>query len=107
MNKHVISKEQAEEICKKVYSVAEFCREIGWQPRGANYNIFYKYVKDYNLDISHFTGQRSNLGNKNNIGISNEEYFRENKLIKGSELMKRLINKVGRKYECEICGIKN
>ena len=57
------------------------------------------------MDISHFTGKRTNLGNKNNVGISNEEYFKDNKLIKGSALMRRLINKVGREYKCECCGI--
>lgn len=106
MKKNVIPKEQAEKICKDVYTVADFCRKVGWKPRGENYKIFYKYVKEYNLDTSHFTGQRTNLGNKNNVGISNEEYFKEDKLIKGSELMKRLVNKVGREYKCECCGIK-
>lgn len=49
---------------------------------------------------------RTNLGNKNNIGIPDEEYFKKDKLIKGSELMKRLVNKIGREYKCECCGIK-
>lgn len=105
MDKHIITKEQAEQIVKEVFTVADFCRKVGWQPRGENYRVFYKYVKDYNLDISHFTGKRINLGNKNNVGISNEEYFKDNKLIKGSALMRRLINKVGREYKCECCGI--
>lgn len=105
MNKHIITKEQAEQIVKEVFTVADFCRKVGWQPRGENYRVFYKYVKDYNLDISHFTGKKPNLGNKNNIGISDEEYFKDNKLIKGSALMRRLINKVGREYKCECCGI--
>ena len=106
MKKNVIPKEQAEKICKEVYTVADFCRKIGWKPRGENYKIFYKYVKEYNLDTSHFTGMRTNLGNKNNIGIPDEEYFKKDKLIKGSELMKRLVNKTGREYKCECCGIK-
>ena len=105
MDKHIITKEQAEQIVKEVFTVADFCRKVGWQPRGENYRVFYKYVKDYNLDISHFTGKKPNLDNKNNIGISDEEYFKDNKLIKGSALMQRLINKVGREYKCECCGI--
>lgn len=105
MGKHVISKEQAEKVCKEVFTVADFCRKVGWKPRGENYKTFYKYVKDYNLDTSHFTGQKTNLGNKNKCGISNEEYFKDGKLIKGSELLQRLVNKVGREYKCEKCGI--
>ena len=55
MDKHIITKEQAEQIIKEVFTIADFCRKVGWQPRGENYRVFYKYVKDYNLDISHFT----------------------------------------------------
>jgi hypothetical protein len=29
MNKHVITKEQAEQICKEVFTVADFCRKVG------------------------------------------------------------------------------
>lgn len=105
MTEHVISKETAEQIVKEVFTVADFCRRVGWQPRGENYKVFYKYVKDYNLDTSHFTGRKTNLGNKNNNGISDEEYFKEDKLIRGSDLMKRLIKKIGREYKCECCGI--
>ena len=68
MDKHIITKEQAEQIIKEVFTIADFCRKVGWQPRGENYRVFYKYVKDYNLDISHFTRKKSNLDNKNNIG---------------------------------------
>lgn len=106
MEKNVISKERAEEICKQVYSVADFCRMVGWKPVGGNYRIFYKYVKEYNLDISHFTGQKSNLGNKNNVGLPEERFFRKDKLIKSSDLMKKLLS-IGREYRCENknCGI--
>lgn len=29
MNKHVITKEQAEQIVKEVFTVADFCRKVG------------------------------------------------------------------------------
>lgn len=100
---NIISKERAEEICKQVYSVADFCRMVGWKPQGANYRTFYKYVKEYNLDTSHFTGQKSNLGNKNNVGLSKEDFFKKDKLIRSSDLIKKLIS-IGREYKCERCG---
>ena len=107
MSKNIISKELAEQICKEVTTVADFCRKVGWQPRGNNYKIFYKYVKEYNLDTSHFTGQKTNLGNrlgeKNNI--SNEEYFIKNKLKKSSEVIKRLLKFNLLEYKCSYCGI--
>ena len=107
MSKNVISKEQAQEVCKRVFSVADFCREVGWKPQGNNYRIFYKYVKEYDLDTSHFTGQRTNIGNKHNLGISDEEYFKKDKLIKSSEIIERLIRSGLKEYKCENpeCGI--
>ena len=105
MGKNIISKERVEEICKQVHSVAEFCRMVGWQPRGANYQVFYKYVKEYNLDTSHFTGQKTNLGNRNNVGISKEDFFRKDKLIRSSDLIKKLISLGIKEYKCECCGI--
>ena len=57
------------------------------------------------MDTSHFTGNKTNIGNKNNVGISDEQYYKKDKLIKGSELLKRLL-KI-REYKCEKCGISS
>lgn len=105
MNKNKISKEEAEKIVKEVYNVADFCRKVGWKPVGGNYRTFYKYVKEYNLDTSHFTGNKTNIGGRLYSGISNEDYFKKDKLIKGTDLLKRLINKAGFEYKCDKCGI--
>lgn len=107
--KNAIDKETAEAICKRVHSIAEFCREVGWEPRGGNYLTFHKYVKEYNLDTSHFTGQRSNIGNTNNIGKSKDEFFTSGKIIKGSDIIKKLVSLGLREYKCEAegCGISS
>lgn len=107
MGKNVISKELAEEVCKRVFTVADFCREVGWKPVGGNYRVFYKYVKEYGLDTSHFTGQKTNIGNKHNVGLSNEEFFKREKLIKGSDVIRKLIKSGLKEYKCENpeCGI--
>lgn len=105
MKKNIIDKETAEEICKQVYSVADFCRKVGWKPVGGNYRIFYKYVKEYNLDTSHFTGQKTNIGNKHNIGLTKDEFFKKDKLIKSSDTLKKIIGLGLKEYKCECCGI--
>ena len=105
MNRNVISRKEAEEIVKNVFSVADFCRAVGWQPRGANYKTFYKYVKEYNLDTSHFTGKRTNLGNRLNIGLPKEDFFKKDKLIKTSDIKKKLFSNKLKENKCEICGI--
>ena len=93
MGKKKLNKEELEKIVKKCYSIADFCREMGWQPRGGNYNTFHRYVKEYDLDTSHFTGQKSNIGNKNNSNkpLTVNEYLKS-KCVRGKTLLKKLIN---------------
>ena len=104
-SKNVISKEEAEKIVKECYSIADFCRKVGWQPRGDNYKVFHKYVKQYNLDTSHFTGKRTNLGNLLNVGISKEEFFKKDKLIKAYDIRKKIFKEGLKENKCEICGL--
>jgi Zn finger protein HypA/HybF involved in hydrogenase expression len=102
----IIKKEQAEEIVKNCYSIADFCRAIGWQPRGDNYKIFHRYVKEYNLDISHFTGQKSNIGNKLNFKneLSAKDYAKS-KCVRGQTLIKKLLKENIKERKCESCGL--
>ena len=104
---HKYSKEEIENIVKDCCSIADFCRKLGWQPRGDNYKIFHQYVRDYGIDISHFTGKRSNIGNKNNCGKEKpvESYLKNGTLVRGSTLIKKLISSGFKEYKCENCGI--
>lgn len=99
------TKEQLMPIFKESFSIADVCRKLGWEPRGDNYKVIHRYINIYELDTSHFLGRRTNIGNKNNVGISIEEYFKDNKIIKGSDLMKKLINTGLKEYKCEECGL--
>lgn len=104
--KRKISKEDAEKIVKECFTIADFCRKVGWQPRGDNYKIFHSYVKEYNLDTSHFTGgNNTNFGNKNNKEKekSVEEYIK-NDIVRGTTLLKKLIKEGIKERKCECCG---
>lgn len=57
--KEYYKKEFLEEIVKKCSSISEVLREIGLADKGSNFKTLNKYIKEYNLDISHFT--RTNL----------------------------------------------
>jgi len=105
-SKFKINKETAEKIVKECYTIADFCRKVGWVPRGDNYKIFHKYVKEYNLDISHFTGCKTNIGNKlnKNKELTVKEYINNNTIVRGSTLIKKLINENLKEHKCEKCG---
>lgn len=106
MGKNIISKEQAEEIVKNCYSIADFCRYVGWITKGNNYKIFHKYVKEYNLDISHFTFGKKQLKNFNFLGkkYSLNEYLKS-KHIRGKVLIKKMVEEGVKERKCESCGL--
>lgn len=47
---------------KKSLSKAQVLRQMGLQPLGGNYKQLDKYIKIFNINISHFTGQAWNIG---------------------------------------------
>lgn len=104
--KVVFDKEYVEKIVKECFSIADFCRAVGWQPRGDNYKTFHRYVKEYNLDTSHFTGIRSNIGNRLNFynELSAKDYA-NSKCVRGQTLIKKLIKENIKHPKCEICGL--
>lgn len=49
------TKEKVIEAVKTSKSYSEVCRKLGLSPRGGNPKTLKKKIKEYNLDISHFT----------------------------------------------------
>lgn len=73
--------------------------------QGNNYGTLKKYIKLYNIDISHFKPnfERSNklkIFNKKNI----EYYLQDNLKCSTSHLKERLYKEGFKKRECELCG---
>ena len=52
------TKEWLEELCSESYSYAEVLRKAGRAQSGGSQSILKKKIEEYNIDISHFTGQR-------------------------------------------------
>lgn len=102
-----IGKEEFEEIIKQSYCYADVCRLLGIKPHGKNYNTVKRYIKEYNLDISHFTLQRTNIGNRLNKHNEKplEEIFVKNSNYDIKYLKRRLFRSGFKEYKCEICGL--
>lgn len=101
------SKEFVEEAIKDCQSIADFCRKVGWVPMGNNYKTFHKYVYEYGLDISHFTGQKVNLDGKltKQLIKKSDEYLTEKSFkITSNKLLKKLLCEGKKGYKCECCG---
>lgn len=46
------------------FSIAQMCYELGIKPIGGNYQTIKNKIKEYNIDISHFTGRAWNQGKR-------------------------------------------
>lgn len=100
------TKELLEENVKNCFSFAELCRRLGLKPEGSNPKTLKKKLNEFNVDYSHFTGQRWNE-NPNNP-IYRGKYLPN--LCEHSSLSsanaKELVYRLGlKKNKCEKCGL--
>lgn len=104
MPKPKLSKDEVENIVNKCYSIADFCRMVGWVTKGNSYRCFHNYVKKYNLDTSHFVTKK-NEGNFNIKGkkYSLDEYLKTNS-IRGKILIEKLVDAGVKERKCESCN---
>ena len=58
MKNNLYPKEQLETIVQSCYSYAEVLRKLGKHQTGGNQSLLKKYIERYQIDTSHFTGQR-------------------------------------------------
>lgn len=103
MNK--FTKEEYENAAKVSLSYAGMCRYLGISPRGGNYATIKKKVKEYNIDISHFTGQGWNVGMKFKPfkKYTLEEILQKDFDYQPLKLKKRLIEEGIKEHRCECC----
>jgi len=102
-------KEKLKKIVEESLSIADVCRKLNIRPIGGNYKTIKKYIKIYEIDNSHFTGQGWNVGKRfkpfckkytlKEIMVKNSTYTDSNKL------KQRLIEENILEYKCNECGL--
>jgi hypothetical protein len=109
MRKRSWTKIQLITAAKNSISVREVLIALNLKPTGGNYKQLYRYMKEYNIDYSHFLGKGYLRGKKNifipkldlkEILIENSNYGSSN------SLRKRLINEGIFIKQCSICRRK-
>jgi predicted nucleic acid-binding Zn ribbon protein len=89
------------------FSVAQMCRELGIKPIGGNYQTIKNKIREYNIDISHFTGRAWNQGKRYrliNPPKPLEEILKENTSYQSVKLKKRLLESGLKELKCECCN---
>jgi hypothetical protein len=91
------------EVIKSSKTLSDVARLLGLEPSKGNRDTIKKYIKEYNLDISHFEYLS---GNSNNFKKKNIDDILTNKVTYSSSntLKKRLYKEGLKKNVCEECG---
>lgn len=96
------------EIAKESFSIAEMCRRLGIKPKGGNYQTVKSKIRQYNIDISHFSGQAWNKGKKYKLTNSSrklEDILTINSTYQSHKLKQRLFESGLKEIKCEKCGL--
>lgn len=106
MSQKRYDKEKLEEAVRNSLSIAGVLRYLGIIPAGGNYRTIHRYIKEWNIDTAHFTGQ---LWNKGGHIVCNPAKSLNEILVDGSRyqsyrLAKRLLKAGIKEYRCELCG---
>ena len=106
MKKVSYSKDLLESYVKDCYSISELCRKLGLKPLGSNIKHVRMKLNDFNVDYSHFTGQKwyKNINNPVYRGKHLPKLCEHSSL--NSSNVKAILFRLGLKTnKCENCGL--
>lgn len=104
------TKEWLEELCSSSFSYAEVLRKAGRKQGGGTQETLRKKIQEFNIDISHFTGQGWN-GHSNTITKTGkpEKYSLEEVFCRNSPVTQKVLRSYVERhnileYKCVNCG---
>lgn len=102
------TKEQLQKAVSNSLSIRQTLESLGIVPAGGNYKTFHQKVKEWEIDISHFTGKAWNQGKRYRMLVPPkplEEYLVEGSRIASYKLKNKLYKAGLKEKQCECCGI--
>lgn len=107
MNKNSKSFEEVQSAILNAHSYRQALINLNIIPKGGNYKIIKRLIKEYNIDISHFKGHGWNKGLtlKSNSRISLDDILIENSSYQSYKLKLRLIKENIKQSICETCKL--
>jgi 5-methylcytosine-specific restriction endonuclease McrA len=102
---------KADEIVAAVrdcYSIASVLRRLNLRVAGSNYATLKRLIRDWSLDVSHWTGQGHRKGSSIPVVPPRplEAVLRRDCIVNSNALRRRLIREGLLKPECCGCGLK-
>lgn len=101
--KHKYSIQDLKSIVKRSNSIRQVLQNLNIVPAGGNYQTIKNKIDEYNIDISHFTGQAWNKNKKIGPKRSIDDYLSNKKPIQSWKLKRRLLNEKLFEHKCYKC----
>lgn len=102
MNRYDWNKEKLEEAIANSFNYCDVLRYLNIPLQGNNSCTLKRKIKEFNLDISHFTLKGNTRSRKY---IKAEYYLVENSIIQTDKLKKKLLHEGIKEAKCECCGL--
>lgn len=100
------SKEIIQQAIQESDSYSETLRRLNIPLQGNNTSTLKRKIREYGLDISHFTFSKQYQTGLNNFRYKQAQWYSETgKFIKASMLKLKLIKEGIKENKCEICGL--
>ena len=103
-------KEWLTELCQESYSYAEVLKKAGRSPySGGSVQTLKNKIEEYQIDISHFTGQRWQQSPNQKPQTYTEKYTLEEVFVKNSPVTQKVLRGYVERhslleYKCVVCG---
>jgi hypothetical protein len=104
MKLHKYTLDQLKEAIRDSSSMRQVLLRLGVAPYGGNYDVLRKSINYFDLDISHFTGQAWNKGQKLAPKQSIKNYLNNKVPIQSHKLKNRLLNEGYFDHQCRACS---
>jgi len=85
------TKEWLSELCKDSYSYAEVLKKAGRKQGGGTQATLRKKIEEWNIDISHFTGQKWHSSPNQPKQSSREKYSLNEVFVKDSPVTQKVL----------------
>lgn len=84
-------------------SLSQVIKKLSKVPAGGNYQTLHKFIKDYNIDTSHFTGKLWSKGKIIGPKVPTERYLNNELSTSSYNLKNRLIREKILERKCSNC----
>ena len=99
------TKEELKKAVNASYSIANALKLLGLAPKGGNYRIIKRKLKEFEIEISHLKGKGWSKGTKNIARIKPiEQLLKSNTTCSSYKLKKKLIEAKLKIHKCECCN---